>query len=242
MADEFSAELADGVAFVAGHDDDGRPVVVRAHAWTLLPVLSRCALVRVKANRVSDWSSICFSVTGVSNQAGLPKVPLPEIVRTGTHQPLPNLSFFQLARASQRESMLKIFLVRFVRLLVFTLEVAVACMSRFTDQFVLLFDASKPWVLLNLVGTHTKYERTHATRYGPFLFLVVYCPEKKRDGLPCRRSLALCSVSAQRSTGTASVGQTRTCARLAGSVVKATEEASAAPGLSPALSVPVGWH
>jgi hypothetical protein len=31
MADEFSAELADGVAFVAGHDDDGRPVVVRAH-------------------------------------------------------------------------------------------------------------------------------------------------------------------------------------------------------------------
>lgn len=29
MADEFSAELADGVAFVAGHDDDGRPVVVR---------------------------------------------------------------------------------------------------------------------------------------------------------------------------------------------------------------------
>lgn len=29
MADEFSAELADGVAFVSGHDDDGRPVVVR---------------------------------------------------------------------------------------------------------------------------------------------------------------------------------------------------------------------
>jgi hypothetical protein len=29
-----------------------------------------------------------------------------------------------------------------VRLLVFTLEVAVACMSRFVDQFVLLFDAS----------------------------------------------------------------------------------------------------
>jgi hypothetical protein len=30
----------------------------------------------------------------------------------------------------------------FVRLLVFTLEVAVSCMSRFVDQFVLLFDAS----------------------------------------------------------------------------------------------------
>jgi hypothetical protein len=32
---------------------------------------------------------------------------------------------------------------RFVRFLVFTLEVAVASMSRFVDQFVLLFDASK---------------------------------------------------------------------------------------------------
>jgi hypothetical protein len=222
MADEFSAELADGVAFVAGHDDDGRPVVVRAHAWTLL-LLSRCALVRLKAIRVSDWSSICFFVTGVSNQAGLPKVPLPEIVRTGTHQQLPNLSFFQFARASQRVDA-ENFLVRFVRLLVFTLEVAVACMSRFTDQFVLLFDASKPWILLNLVGTHTKYDRTHATRYGPFLFLVVLSGKETKksergsgrilDGLPCRRSLALCSVSAQRSTGTASVGQTRTCGWL----------------------------
>jgi hypothetical protein len=32
---------------------------------------------------------------------------------------------------------------RFVRFLVFTLEVAVASMNRFVDQFVLLFDASK---------------------------------------------------------------------------------------------------
>lgn len=30
MADEFSEELAEGVAYVAGHDDDARPVVVRA--------------------------------------------------------------------------------------------------------------------------------------------------------------------------------------------------------------------
>ncbi|XP_066388485.1 SEC14 cytosolic factor-like [Miscanthus floridulus] len=73
MADEFSAELADGVAFVSGHDDDGRPVVV----------------FRIK----QDY----------------PKFH-------------PQKSF--------------------VRLLVFTLEVAVACMSRFVDQFVLLFDAS----------------------------------------------------------------------------------------------------
>ncbi|TVU47906.1 hypothetical protein EJB05_07522 [Eragrostis curvula] len=73
MADEFSAELADGVAFVAGHDDDGRPVVV----------------FRIK-------------------------------------QDYPKFH-------SQKS---------FVRLMVFTLEVAVACMSRFVDQFVLLFDAS----------------------------------------------------------------------------------------------------
>ncbi|OEL35647.1 hypothetical protein BAE44_0003334 [Dichanthelium oligosanthes] len=73
MADEFSAELADGVAFVAGHDDDGRPVVV----------------FRIK-------------------------------------QDYPKFH-------SQKS---------FVRLLVFTMEVAVACMSRFVDQFVLLFDAS----------------------------------------------------------------------------------------------------
>ncbi|KAL6645553.1 hypothetical protein ACP70R_017161 [Stipagrostis hirtigluma subsp. patula] len=75
MADEFSAELADGVAFVAGHDDDGRP----------RPVV----VFRIK-------------------------------------QDYPKFH-------SQKS---------FVRLLVFTLEVAVACMSRFVDQFVLLFDAS----------------------------------------------------------------------------------------------------
>lgn len=28
MADEFSAELAEGVAYVAGHDDSCRPVMV----------------------------------------------------------------------------------------------------------------------------------------------------------------------------------------------------------------------
>lgn len=28
MADEFSAELAEGVAYVAGHDEESRPVVV----------------------------------------------------------------------------------------------------------------------------------------------------------------------------------------------------------------------
>lgn len=29
IADEFSAELADGAAYVAGHDDESRPVMVQ---------------------------------------------------------------------------------------------------------------------------------------------------------------------------------------------------------------------
>ncbi|KAK1651902.1 hypothetical protein QYE76_069707 [Lolium multiflorum] len=74
IADEFSGELADGMAYVAGHDDENRPVVV----------------FRIK-------------------QDDYPK-----------YQPQKS----------------------FVRFLVFTLEVAVASMSRFVDQFVLLFDAS----------------------------------------------------------------------------------------------------
>nr|CAD1837524.1 unnamed protein product [Ananas comosus var. bracteatus] len=80
IADEFSAELADGVAHVAGHDDEARPVMV----------------FRIK----QDYPKIY----------------------------------------SQKS---------FVRLLVFTLEVAVSSMSRFVDQFVLLFDASKLKIYLS---------------------------------------------------------------------------------------------
>ncbi|MQL83296.1 hypothetical protein Taro_015794 [Colocasia esculenta] len=73
IADEFPAELADGAAYVAGHDDDARPVMV----------------FRIKQDYLK----------------------------------------FQ----SQRS---------YLRLLAFTLEVAVSSMSRFVEQFVLLFDAS----------------------------------------------------------------------------------------------------
>ncbi|XP_065010085.1 uncharacterized protein LOC135585600 isoform X1 [Musa acuminata AAA Group] len=73
IADEFYAELADGMAFVAGHDDEARPVMV----------------FRIK----QDY----------------------------------------LKLRSQKS---------FLRLLVFTLEVAVSSMARNVDQFVLLFDAS----------------------------------------------------------------------------------------------------
>ncbi|ONK59664.1 uncharacterized protein A4U43_C08F9010 [Asparagus officinalis] len=73
IADEFSSELAEGVAYVAGHDDEARPVMV----------------FRIKQD------------------------------------------YFKFHTQKS-----------YLRLLVFTLEVAVSSMSRFVDQFVLLFDAS----------------------------------------------------------------------------------------------------
>ncbi|KAJ8492701.1 hypothetical protein OPV22_014422 [Ensete ventricosum] len=88
IADELAAELAGGLAYVAGHDDEARPVMV----------------FRIK----QDYTKI----------------------------------------NSQKS---------FVRLLVFTLEVAISSMSRFVDQFVILFDASlfrsAPAFLNLLMGT-----------------------------------------------------------------------------------------
>ncbi|CAL9128866.1 unnamed protein product [Musa textilis] len=72
IADEFSEELGSGLAYVAGHDDEARPVMV----------------FRIR----QDYP------------------------KTQTQK-------------------------SFVRLLVFTLEVAISSMSRFVDQFVILFDA-----------------------------------------------------------------------------------------------------
>ncbi|THU65969.1 hypothetical protein C4D60_Mb05t09250 [Musa balbisiana] len=84
LADEFSAELGDGMAYVAGHDDEARPVLV----------------FRIKQDDL----------------------------KLRSHK-------------------------SFVRLLVFTLEVAISTMARFVDQLVLLFDASffrSPKAFLNL--------------------------------------------------------------------------------------------
>ncbi|KAF8401707.1 hypothetical protein HHK36_012653 [Tetracentron sinense] len=73
IADEFSAELAEGVAYVAGHDDESRPVMI-----------------------------------------------------------------FRIKQDYQKFHSQKLY----IRLLVFTLEVAIGSMQRNVDQFVLLFDAS----------------------------------------------------------------------------------------------------
>ncbi|XP_010277389.1 PREDICTED: uncharacterized protein LOC104611844 [Nelumbo nucifera] len=73
IADEFSAELAEGFAYVSGHDDESRPVVI-----------------------------------------------------------------FRIKQDYQKFHSQKLY----IRLLVFTLEVAIASMPRNVEQFVLLFDAS----------------------------------------------------------------------------------------------------
>ncbi|XP_050215627.1 uncharacterized protein LOC126666797 [Mercurialis annua] len=73
IADEFSAELADGVAYVAGHDEESRPVII-----------------------------------------------------------------FRIKQDYQKFNSQKLF----SRLVVFTLEVAIATMHKNVEQFVLLFDAS----------------------------------------------------------------------------------------------------
>ncbi|KAF5202989.1 Random slug protein [Thalictrum thalictroides] len=73
IADEFSAEISEGVAYVSGYDDESRPVLV-----------------------------------------------------------------FRIKQDYQKFHSQKLY----IRLLVFTLEVAIASMARNVDQFVLLFDAS----------------------------------------------------------------------------------------------------
>ncbi|KAF8388057.1 hypothetical protein HHK36_026723 [Tetracentron sinense] len=73
IADEFSAELSDGVAYVAGHDEESRPVMI-----------------------------------------------------------------FRIKQDYQKFHSQKLY----IRLLVFTLEVAIGSMPRNVEQFVLLFDAS----------------------------------------------------------------------------------------------------
>ncbi|XP_074292240.1 uncharacterized protein LOC141619112 [Silene latifolia] len=73
IADEFSGELAEGLAYVAGHDEESRPVLV-----------------------------------------------------------------FRIKQDYQKFHSQKLF----TRLMVFTLEVAVQTMSRYVEQFVILFDAS----------------------------------------------------------------------------------------------------
>ncbi|KAK1305709.1 hypothetical protein QJS10_CPA10g00250 [Acorus calamus] len=103
MADEFSAELSEGIAYLAGHDDEVRPVLV----------------FRIKQD----------------------------------YQKFHSQKFY-------------------VRLLVFTLEVAIGCMPRFVDQFVLIFDAisSSDYsddVIYSSSSSFAAYPRAASLRFEP---------------------------------------------------------------------------
>lgn len=72
MADEFSAELAEGVAYVAGNDDELRPVVVIIFfnfSFVILILIYLCKF-NVYVAQISD----------ISNQAGLPEIPFSKTV------------------------------------------------------------------------------------------------------------------------------------------------------------------
>jgi len=44
IADDFSAELADGLAYVAGHDDESRPVMVISLPFSSFRTLGFCLI------------------------------------------------------------------------------------------------------------------------------------------------------------------------------------------------------
>ncbi|CAJ1925552.1 unnamed protein product [Sphenostylis stenocarpa] len=134
MADEFSDELADGLAYVAGQDDESRPVSAKA--------LFKCELIIARS---------CIGVTDFADEERAPEVSFPENVSPETEeknrfQPFVLLMSSSALHCSSYCSGAKLRLVsslsRFTRLLVFTMEVAVSTMPKYVQQFVMLFDAS----------------------------------------------------------------------------------------------------
>lgn len=82
---------------------------------------------------------------GFENKARLPEVPLPENVRKNKSRSHIFVQFFWRLSNSHFFFLLIdfLFFFRYIRLLVFTLEVAIGSMSKNVDQFILLLDASK---------------------------------------------------------------------------------------------------
>ncbi|RRT36561.1 hypothetical protein B296_00057882 [Ensete ventricosum] len=144
LADEFSAELGDGMAYVAGHDDEARPVLVQSSA--------------------SSRTTSNFVLTSRNDRL-----------------PIPSCTKF----CCRRRCFLTSFACRFVRLLVFSLEVAISTtMARFVDQLVLLFDASK---LIN-----------SATLTAPFSWLAtVHCCRPQRSSVSQAPHRSRMSIAAE---------------------------------------------
>ena len=60
MADEFSAELAEGVAYVAGHDEESRPVMVTNSLLILVFISNKKTLMKY-LNTISFFFLADFS-------------------------------------------------------------------------------------------------------------------------------------------------------------------------------------
>lgn len=87
IADEFSAELAEGVAYVAGHDDDSRPVLV------IFSISGIIFFWKKKEKYLNSWRKCLALVTDIQDQARLPEVPLPETVSLPNRKHLNNYLF-----------------------------------------------------------------------------------------------------------------------------------------------------
>lgn len=81
IADEFSAELADGVAYVSGNDDEGRPVLVYICSYdsffTLLLLFFEFVFSLIFSS--SFYNKLILSLD-FPHKTGLPQIPLSEIV------------------------------------------------------------------------------------------------------------------------------------------------------------------
>jgi hypothetical protein len=59
IADDFSAELAEGLAYVAGHDDESRPVLVNFHFIVTLyfskNIIMYCTILFFSELKVCDF-------------------------------------------------------------------------------------------------------------------------------------------------------------------------------------------
>lgn len=93
IADEFSAELAEGVAYVSGHDEESRPVLVLQYPFIYLFFLKKKCFVLFffsKKKKKQIFKCMCEEnvvlVADFPDQARLSEVPLSETVRNRTKE------------------------------------------------------------------------------------------------------------------------------------------------------------
>eukprot|EP01018_Ginkgo_biloba_P032680 Gb_01699 [translate_table: standard] len=148
IADEFSSELAEGIAFIAGRDEERRPVVIVRMKQDYQKFQSQ----KLTAKACPGWSisrriTLPYTCEWYANGGiemavtllCLSKVQIREKGKFLVVMSNPGLT--RLVHEVNKIGVASDQLGRYVRLLVFTLEVAVASMLPGVDQCVLLFDA-----------------------------------------------------------------------------------------------------